>query len=97
VASHQGLVAASNAAGHPTKMHYNAVPIVIFTDPEIGSVGYTLEKAIEEGYKATLGLSLSGSRQIKATLETEGFAQIVIDKDTGQILGPKSWVIMLPL
>ena len=36
-------------------MHYNAVPNVIFTEPEIGTVGYNLEQAIEAGFKATVG------------------------------------------
>lgn len=88
VASHQGIVAGSNAAGIPAKMHYNAVPIVIFTNPEIATVGYTLEQAIAEGYQATIGsfpfLALGKSQ---AAFQTEGFAQIVTDRKTGQVLG----------
>ncbi|MCB1111288.1 MAG: dihydrolipoyl dehydrogenase [Chlamydiales bacterium] len=88
VASHQGLVAASNACGVEAHMHYNAVPSVIFTDPEIGTVGLTLEQAIEEGYNATVGaFPFQALGKSQATLETEGFAQIVTDKDTGQLLG----------
>lgn len=88
VASHEGLVVASNVLGQEAHMHYNAVPMVIFTDPEIGTVGYTLEKAIEDGHNATIGafpfLALGKSQAI---LQTEGFAQIVIDRKTGQVLG----------
>jgi len=88
VASHQGLVAGSNAAGKAMKMHYNAVPSVIFTNPEIGTVGYSLDEAIKKGFHASLGafpfLALGKSQ---ATYQTEGFAQIVLDKDTGQVLG----------
>lgn len=88
VASHQGLVAADNAAGHHSKMNYNAVPSVIFTHPEIGTIGLTLERAIEEGYDATLGkFPFQALGKSQATLETEGFAQIVVDKKTGQIIG----------
>lgn len=88
VASHQGIVAASNACGEEMEMHYNAVPSVIFTEPEIATVGYTLEQAIEKGYRATLGsfpFNVLGKAQ--ATLHTEGFAQVVTDRETGQILG----------
>ena len=46
VASHQGLVAADNAAGIAAEMHYNAIPSVTFTHPEIATVGLTLEKAL---------------------------------------------------
>jgi dihydrolipoamide dehydrogenase len=88
VASHQGLVAASNAIGIPAKMHYNAVPVVIFTIPEVATVGYSLEKAIEAGYKATLGMfPFQALGKSQAALQTEGFAQVVCDKSTGQILG----------
>jgi len=88
VASHQGLVAASNAMGQEAKMHYNAIPTVIFTTPEIGTVGLTLEQAIEEGYTATIGsFPFQALGKAQATFQTEGFAQIVTDRETGQILG----------
>ncbi len=88
VASHQGIVAAINATGGDAVMHYNAVPAVIFTLPEIATVGLTEEQAIEKGYPAKVGkfpfLALGKSI---ATGETDGFAQVVFDKKTGQILG----------
>jgi dihydrolipoamide dehydrogenase len=88
VASHQGLVAASNACGKEKRIHYNAVPSVIFTDPEIGTVGLSLEQAIQEGYDATLGaFPFSALGKAQAALETEGFAQIVVEKRTGKLLG----------
>jgi dihydrolipoamide dehydrogenase len=88
VASHQGVVAGSNAAGKEMRMHYNAVPSVIFTNPEIGTVGYTLENAINAGYQATLGtFPFQALGKSQATVQTEGFAQVVIDKGTGQVLG----------
>ena len=88
VASHQGMIAANNAANHPTKMNYNAVPSVIFTDPEIGTIGMTLEKATEAGYNAAIGkFPFMALGKSQATAETEGFAQVVIEKSTGQILG----------
>ncbi len=88
VASHQGLVAASNACGKLAAMHYNAIPSAIFTVPEIGTVGLSLENAIKQGYNATLGaFPFSALGKSQANMETEGFAQMVIDKKTGQILG----------
>jgi dihydrolipoamide dehydrogenase len=88
VASHQGIVAAKNAAGKEARMNYNAVPNVIFTQPEIGTVGLTLEQAIEQGYQATLGaFPFQALGKSQATMETEGFAQVVTDRKTGQILG----------
>jgi dihydrolipoamide dehydrogenase len=88
VASHQGVVAATNAAGKSARMHYHAVPSVIFTHPEIATVGYTLEEAINKGYKAAVGaFPFSALGRSQATSYTEGFAQVVTDKATGQILG----------
>ena len=88
VASHQGIIAAENASGKSARMHYNAIPSVIFTDPEIGSVGLSLEEALKQGYQAKLGsFPFKALGKSQATLQTEGFGQVVIDEKTGQILG----------
>ncbi len=88
MATHQGVVAAKNAVGQYARMHYNAFPIVIFTHPEIGSVGLSLEDALDKGYQAEIGsFPFSSVGKITGCKQTEGFAQIVVDKRTGQILG----------
>lgn len=88
VASHQGIVAAENACGNQARMAYNAVPSVIFTHPEIGTVGLSLEQALKAGYKAKIGaFPFQALGKSQAAVQTEGFAQIVIDERTGQILG----------
>lgn len=88
VATHQGVVAASNACGHPMRMHYNAIPSVIFTHPEIGTVGMTLDDALAKGYQAVVGaFPFQALGKSQAAFQTEGFAQVIIDKRTGQILG----------
>ncbi len=88
VASHQGLIAAENACGKQAHMFYDAIPSVIFTDPEIGSVGLSLEEALKRNYKAKIGaFPFQALGKSQAILQTDGFAQIVIDEETGQILG----------
>ncbi|MGL5262981.1 MAG: dihydrolipoyl dehydrogenase [Candidatus Rhabdochlamydia sp.] len=88
VASHQGIVAADNILGKPNEMHYNAIPAVIFTNPEIAMVGMTLEEAEKAGFTPTIGkFPFQALGKAVASAETEGFAQIIIDKSTGQILG----------
>ena len=88
VASHQALIAASNAAGKEAHMHYEAVPAVVFTSPEIGTVGLTQEQALKAGWNAAVGMyPFQALGKAQASLETEGFAQIVSDRKTGQILG----------
>jgi dihydrolipoamide dehydrogenase len=69
-------------------MHYEAVPAVIFTNPEIATVGLTLEQALEAGIQAGVGkFPFQALGKAIAAMETEGFAQVVVDKKTGQILG----------
>lgn len=88
VASHQGIVAAINATGGDAEMHYNAVPSVVFTHPEAAAVGLTLHKAKEAGYDAVLAkFPFQALGKAQATIETDGFAQVVVDRPTHQILG----------
>lgn len=88
VASHQGMVAATNACGGSSRMHYEAVPAVVFTTPEIAIVGMTLEQAEKAGHQAVAGkFPFQALGKSIAAHETEGFAQIISDKKTGQILG----------
>lgn len=88
VATHQGFVAADKILGLPAHINYDAVPGVIFTDPEIASVGMTLDSAKARGYRAkraTYPFQALGKAQ--ATHQTEGFAQIISEEETDRILG----------
>jgi dihydrolipoamide dehydrogenase len=88
VASHQGLVAADNIVGKQTFMHYHAVPAVIFTHPEIATVGMTLDQAKAEGYLAkSAQFPLQALGKAQAMGETDGFMEIVFDSTYRQILG----------
>lgn len=88
VASHQGLIAAENACCHKAIMHYNAIPSVIFTNPEIGTVGLSLDEAKKQGYAAKLApFPFQALGKAQATLHADGFAQLVVVEKTGQILG----------
>ena len=90
VASHQGIIAASNACGMKADMHYHAVPAVIFTSPEIAMVGMTPEMASESQVPFSIGkFPFQALGKAVASSETDGFAQIITNKQTGQILGDK--------
>lgn len=87
-ASHQGIVAAINCSGSLAKMHYESIPAVIFTDPEIATVGYTLELAKEKGFDAISSkFPFAALGKAQAGNETEGYAELVTEKKTGRILG----------
>ncbi|MEG1542504.1 MAG: dihydrolipoyl dehydrogenase [Victivallaceae bacterium] len=88
VASHQGIVAVEQILGHPMKMDYSVVPSVIFTSPEVASVGLSFEKALEQGLsvkKSTFPFRALG--KALAIEESEGFATIISDSESKQILG----------
>ncbi len=88
VASHQALVAAENVCGGNKRIHYYAVPAVVFTSPEIATVGYSIEEAKKEGYDPVVGkFPFQVLGKSLAAGEVEGFAQIISEKKTGQILG----------
>lgn len=88
VASHQGLVAADTILGKHAEINYDAVPAIIFTHPEIATVGLTLGEATERGIPATVGsFPFQALGKSQAAIETEGFAQVVTHKETGQLLG----------
>lgn len=88
VATHQGLIAADNCCGEKKLFRSEAVPSVIFTDPEIATVGLSPEKAKEAGHEVSVGrFPFQALGRSLASNHPEGFAQIVSDKKTGQILG----------
>ncbi len=87
-ASHEGLVAVANALGKPTSVHYKSVPITIFTDPEVGSVGLTQQKAEEKGHKVRTGtFAFRVLGKSKAERELAGQVKVIADDKTDKILG----------
>ncbi|AFS27445.1 dihydrolipoyl dehydrogenase [Chlamydia psittaci CP3] len=88
VASHQGIVAGKNAAGHNEIMDYSAVPAVIFTFPEVAMVGLSLEAAQQQGIPAKLTkFPFKAIGKAVAMAEADGFAAIISHETTQQILG----------
>jgi dihydrolipoamide dehydrogenase len=64
------------------------VPAVIFTDPEIASVGLTEEQARAAGYDPVSGrFPFAALGRAMAIHETEGFAKVVADRKTDLVLG----------
>lgn len=87
-ASHQGLVAAENAAGGSAVFHGDAVPVCIFTHPELARVGLSEEEALEKGYAVKVGkfpFSANGKAFLQG--EGDGVVKIITDGETGTVLG----------
>lgn len=88
VASHQGLVAAANVAGHLERMDYTAVPAATFTHPEVASVGLTEAKAAEQGHDVVVGkFPVSALGRAQSYGATEGLIKVVAESRYHQILG----------
>ena len=88
VAFEEGIVAAENALGVDSKVDYTSIPNCIFTSPQIATVGLTLDKARERGIEAKIGrFRFSASGKAQALDETDGFVQLVVEEESGEVLG----------
>ncbi len=88
VASEEGKIVAEIISGKDRIMDYSVVPWSVFTSPEIGTVGLNAAQAKEKGYPVCVGnFPFSNSGKAYITGETEGFINIVTNKETGEILG----------
>ncbi len=87
-ASYQGIVAAENIAGYATKADYSCIPAVIFTTPEIASVGLTQEKALEKGIVARSAIfPFAALGKAKAMQKEDGFVEIIYGEKYHEVLG----------
>ena len=87
-ASYEGTIAVANALGKTIRADYTGVPNAIFTDPEVGSVGLTQQKAEELGYELRLGnYAFRTLGKSKAEGDILGGVKIIADKKTDKILG----------
>ena len=88
VASHQALVAVDNILGKDSSMHYNAIPSVIFTSPQIASVGMNEEMLKEQNIEYDLVKTPYSANGKALILESEtGFIKILRNKETNELLG----------
>jgi dihydrolipoamide dehydrogenase len=87
-ASKEGIVAAEVIAGHRSACDWVSVPAVIFTDPEIASVGLTEAQAAEQGIETVVGRFPFAANGRALTLDhADGFTKIVAEKETGTVIG----------
>jgi len=87
-ASYEGKVAAEVIAGHPSVIDYKAIPAVVFSDPEMASVGLNEPEAKEKGYNVAIGkFPFAANGRALSLNVTDGFVKVVADKDTGIVLG----------
>ncbi len=87
-AEDEGMAAAEILAGRAGHVNYDVIPGVIYTTPEVASVGKTEESLKEEGraYKAGK-FPFMGNARAKAVFQGDGFVKILADAETDRILG----------
>lgn len=82
-------VAVNNIVGKKDRMRYNVIPSVIYTNPEVGSVGETEESAKEKGLDVktvSIPLTYSG-RYIAENTDLNGICKLVVNKKTNTLIG----------
>jgi len=83
----QGKIAAEAIAGQKSAYDNTAIPMVVFAEPELASVGLTAEDAAKQGYKVNVGrMPLTASGKAKSMGKKEGFVKVVAD-ESGTVLG----------
>jgi dihydrolipoamide dehydrogenase len=87
-AEDEGMAVAEVLAGQAGHVNYGVIPGVIYTWPEVASVGATEESLKEAGRAYKVGkFSFMGNGRAKANFAGDGFVKILADKETDRILG----------
>jgi dihydrolipoamide dehydrogenase len=84
----EGEVAAEVIAGEPAALDYQTVPAVVFTDPEVATVGLTESEAAEMGFEPVVGrMPMRASGRALTLDDGDGFVRVVVDGAGEFVLG----------
>lgn len=87
-ASYEGKVAAEVIAGKSSVVDYRCIPSVVFSDPEMASVGLTEEEAKKEYTTVSVGrFPYAANGRATALNADAGFVKLIADKETGVLVG----------
>ena len=87
-AMEEGVALAEKLAGHYGAVNYAVIPGVVYTAPEVASVGKTEEQLKEAGIDYNAGkFPFTANGRAKANKTTDGFVKILADKKTDRVLG----------
>ncbi|SHK07017.1 dihydrolipoyl dehydrogenase [Chryseobacterium polytrichastri] len=74
--------------GQKPHIHYHRIPSVVYTWPEVASVGFTEEELKQKGVEYTIGkFPFSANARARAGMDTEGFVKVLTDPKYGELLG----------
>jgi len=84
----EGIAVAEIIAGQKGHVNYGTIPAVVYTNPEIASVGKTEDELKAEGIDYKIGkFPFTANGRAKAMLATQGFVKILADVETDRVLG----------
>ncbi len=87
-AEDEGIAVAENIAGQSGHVNYDTIPGVIYTTPEVASIGKTEEQLKKLKIKYKIGkFSFMANSRAKAIDDAEGFVKILADEKTDKVLG----------
>ena len=87
-AEDEGIAVAENIAGQSGHVNYDTIPGVVYTTPEVASIGKTEEQLKELNIKYKVGkFSFMANSRAKAIDDTEGFVKILAEEKTDKVLG----------
>lgn len=87
-AEDEGIIAAEVIAGQQSHMHYDAMPAIVYTTPEVASVGLTEEQVKASGRAYKLGaFPYSANARARTAGDATGFVKLIADAETDQLLG----------
>jgi len=87
-AEEEGVAVAELIKGKPGHVNYNIIPSVVYTNPEVASVGLTEEELTQKGTNYKVGkFPFLANGRAKVNKATDGFVKILSSEETDQILG----------
>lgn len=87
-ASYEGKIAAEAIAGQTSEIDYLAIPAVVFSEPELASVGYNEAEAKEAGIDAVASkFPFAANGRALSLNSTDGFVKLITRKEDGLVIG----------
>jgi dihydrolipoamide dehydrogenase len=86
-AEDEGIAAAEFIAGHTGIVNHDLIPGVVYTYPEIASIGLTEEEAKARGEVKIGKFPMMANSRAKTNRDTDGFVKIIADAKTDKVLG----------
>ncbi|MCG8333727.1 MAG: dihydrolipoyl dehydrogenase [Proteobacteria bacterium] len=87
-ASAEGVAAVETMAGLPGEVNYDVIPAIVYTWPEVASVGLTEEQVKERGIEYNIGTyPFSGTGRARCMGEKDGFVKLISQAKTDRVLG----------